>query len=127
MSTSFRYLFSKLFQPLASKYPFQIVGISSICHLGYTLSTKKEENIVVDKKYTFDLAGFTNFMIVDKQGNHYNVNNSVWFFKWDSLEDWSAIELNDNLQVKVYGWRMPFLGTFPNIVSTIKSENSKNI
>jgi hypothetical protein len=44
MSSSFRYVFSKLFQPLASKYPFQIVGISSVCHLGYTLSTKKEES-----------------------------------------------------------------------------------
>jgi hypothetical protein len=123
MSRAFRYFFSKLFQPLATEYPLQIVGISSCCHLGYTLGTKKETDIVVAQKYTFDTGGFTNFMLVDTNGNHYNVNNSIWFFKWDSLEDWSKIEINDNLQVKVYGWRMPFLGTFPNIVSTIKSKN----
>ena len=95
----------------------KVIFAGTACHLTYTLCTKQEKDIIVAKKYHFDTHGFTNFMIVDTTGNHYNVNNSVWFFKWDSIEDWSKIEPNNNLTVKYYGIRIPVLATFPNIYS----------
>ena len=42
-------------------------------------------------------------MVIDSYGNHYNVNNSFWYWKWDSIEDWSSIEANKNLNMKYYG------------------------
>ena len=26
-------------------------------------------------------------MVIDSYGNHYNVNNSFWYWKWISIED----------------------------------------
>jgi hypothetical protein len=59
--------------------------------------------------------GFTEFMVIDEYGNHYNVNNSFWYWKWNSIEDWYNIKESDELDFKYYGWRVPVLGMFPNI------------
>ena len=56
-------------------------------------------------------------MIVDNYGKHYNVNNSFWYWKWDSIEDWHKIQLNTKMTVKYYGYRIAHLGLFPNVVS----------
>ena len=128
MSRTFRHIFlSSFLKEIILKYPVQAIGIGSVCHLGYTLGTKDKKEIVVAKKYKFNTYGFTNFMIVDTDGNHYNVNNSTWFVKWDAIEDWTSIGVNDSLTIGVYGWRIPFLGTFPNIVSSNKSKQYKII
>ena len=57
-------------------------------------------------------------MIIDTKGTHYNVNNSFWFWKWDSIEDWNKLKVGNTIYAKYYGIRMPFLGCFPNIVDT---------
>ena len=87
-------------------------------HLGYVLSTQKEDNITISNKYKYVSNGFTNFMIVDTNGKHYNVNNSLWFWKWDSIEDWYKLKVGENIYAKCYGLRIPFLGCFPNIIDT---------
>ncbi len=121
MSRTFRHLFLSSFaKEFALKYPVQVAGVGTLCHLSYALSTKDKKEIIVAKKYKYDTYGFTNFMVIDNNGNHYNVNNSTWFMKWDSIEDWSSIEHNDVLRIGYYGWRIPLLGTFPNIISTNK-------
>lgn len=95
-----------------------ISGGTVISHLIYTLGTTHNETINIKHKYKFDTNGFTNFMVIDDNNKHYNVNNSLWYWKWDSIEDWNSIELNETnkLSVKYYGLRIPFLGFFPNIV-----------
>lgn len=101
-----------------------ISGGTVISHLIYTLGTTHNETINIKHKYKFDTNGFTNFMVIDDNNKHYNVNNSLWYWKWDSIEDWNSIKLNktnetnetNKLSVKYYGLRIPFLGFFPNIV-----------
>ena len=61
-------------------------------------------------------------MIVDTNGNHYDLNNSIWFMKWDAIEDWVSVKKNDTITIKYYGWRIPILGMFPRIVSTNKKK-----
>jgi hypothetical protein len=85
-------------------------------HGVYTYSTTKNEIIQIDKKYKMNKNGFSNFMVIDKLGRHFNVNNSFWYNKWDSLEDWHKIENNKNILIKYYGFRIPILGLFPNII-----------
>lgn len=84
----------------------------------YALSTQEKDDIIVTKKYKMDRNGFTDFMIVDNKGRHFNVNNSFWYWKWDSIEDWHKIDEKneEKLLIKYYGWRVPVLGLFPNIV-----------
>ena len=101
--------------PLISLY-FSI-GIT-YGHGAFALATNVREEICITKKYKYDTNGFTNFMIVDDKGRHFNVNNSFWYWKWDSIEDWANIETNTNKKINInyYGYRIPFLGMFPNVV-----------
>lgn len=93
-------------------------------HGTYAISTSDKEEISIVKKYKIVNYGSTSFMIVDDKGRHFNVNNSLWYWKWDSIEDWYKIKESDKLQVKYYGVRLPIFGLFPNIVrsSTISDK-----
>jgi hypothetical protein len=92
-----------------------IFGIHGV----YVASTNNNETIVVSKKYKMSQFGNTEFMIIDKEGRHFNVNNSFWYFKWNSIEDWHKIEEKKEYSVKYYGIRVPCLGVFPNIVKSV--------
>lgn len=128
MSRSSMFFFSNLIKEtmkgLSPKSMTIISGGTVISHLIYTLGTTHNETINIKHKYKFDTNGFTNFMVIDDNNKHYNVNNSLWYWKWDSIEDWNSIKLNktnetnetNKLSVKYYGLRIPFLGFFPNIV-----------
>lgn len=102
----------------------KIIGLSSagfgsaifLGHGLYAFKTAKIKIIKIHKTYTFNRNGFTEFMIMDDNGNHYNVNNSFWYWKWDSIEDWNKLESNNDIIIKYYGWRVPLLGLFPNVI-----------
>ena len=73
---------------------FTLLGttiVTTYCHGSFALATNKTEEICVAKKYKYVSNGFTNFMIVDTNGRHFNVNNSFWYWKWDAIEDWTNI------------------------------------
>ncbi len=89
-----------------------------IGHGIYAITTVKDDMITVVKKYKMNRNGFTDFMIIDNNGRHFNVNNSLWYWKWDSIEDWYKIEEKTNINIKYYGWRWPVCGLFPNIVKS---------
>lgn len=94
------------------------LGILSGAHFTYSIFTDNKEEIIIDNKYKMVRNGFTNFMIIDNKGRHFNINNSLWYWKWDSLEDWSSIKNGDKISVRYYGWRVPIFGLFPNIVKS---------
>lgn len=122
MSKTFFYRLGKDFLKIPKEIPFEvgmpILGIMTVGHICYAIGTKEEKEIFVTKKYTFDRNGFTEFMVVDINGKHYNINNSVWYWKWNSIEDWSSIKENSTINAKFYGWRVPLFGIFPNIVNS---------
>jgi len=91
----------------------------------YAILTREEKEITVKKKYKFDRSGFTEFMIIDSNDKHYNLNNSLWYWKWDSIEDWYSIKEEQKLNTLTYGWRVPILGMFPNIVASKYTKNYK--
>lgn len=95
-----------------------LLALAGVGHCIYAHSTGKAEAITVVKKYKMNRIGHTDFMIIDEKGRHFNVNNSLWYWKWDSIEDWHKIEENskEKLLIGYYGWRIPILGVFPNIV-----------
>ena len=133
MSSSFLRIFTKQFDYKPIKIHISMEGelfffgfILSSSGL-YAYSTQKQQTITVIKKYTFCRNGFTEFMIIDTNNKHYNVNNSWWYWKWNSLEDWSKIEPNDTVHIKYYGWRIPFLGLFPNVFYSNQLLTCKNV
>lgn len=122
MSKALLYRLGKDFLKIPKDTPIEIgLPILSILlggHICYAIGTKEEKEIIVVKKYKFDRNGFTEFMVVDINGKHYNINNSLWYWKWNSIEDWSSIKENSTINAKFYGWRVPIFGIFPNIVNS---------
>jgi aldehyde:ferredoxin oxidoreductase len=82
----------------------------------YVVVTTETKNITVMKKYKYTTYGFTKFMIVDENGVHYCITNSLLYCKWSNMEVWHNIDTNKEFIMKYYGWRVPILGMFPNIV-----------
>lgn len=117
MSHSF-FKFIKIFTSTNKNNFEPLIGLFVIPHFLYVVSTQKDENITITNKYKYVCNGYTYFMIIDNKGAHYNVNNSYWFWKWDSIEDWHKLKIGDNIYAKYYGLRIPFLGCFPNIIDT---------
>lgn len=99
------------------KYAVVFFGSCALMtHCIYAYGTVKNEHVNVIKKYKMVRNGFTEFMIIDDKGRHFNVNNSFWYNKWNSIEDWNKIQENKKMDVKYYGLRIPLLGFFPNVV-----------
>lgn len=91
-------------------------GLFLGAHACYTYGTTDKKQIIVKQKYTFTRFGFTEFMIIDCNDEHYNVANSFWHWKWNSIEDWSNIQENKRLRITYYGGRIHIFGLFPNII-----------
>jgi len=124
--TFFNIIFKNL---LKSKNPMVLLPTSATIissNFFYAILTREEKEIIVKKKYKFDRSGFTEFMIIDSNDKHYNLNNSLWYWKWDSIEDWYSIKEEQKLNTLTYGWRLPILGMFPNIVSSQYNKSNKN-
>ena len=115
MSKSYFYGINKLLK-VDDILKIPIILRTLIVHPLYAYGTQKEIQIEIDKTYTYTKNGYTDFMCIDKTGKHYNVNNSLWYWKWDSIEDWNKLNLDDKINIKYYGYRIPVLGFFPNIV-----------
>ena len=117
-----RTVFNIIFKTLLKSKDPLIVFTTSVsmisCNFLYAILTREEREIIVKKKYKFDKSGFTDFMIIDSNDKHYNLNNSLWYWKWNSIEDWHLIKEEQKLDTLTYGWRVPMLGMFPNIVSS---------
>ena len=124
--TFFNIIFKNL---LKSKNPVILLTTSATMissNFFYAILTREEKEIIVKKKYKFDRSGFTEFMIIDSNDKHYNLNNSLWYWKWDSIEDWYSIKEEQKLNTLTYGWRLTILGMFPNIVSSKYNKSNKN-
>ena len=96
------------------------LGIMGLGHAIYARGTEKEEVIHVAHTYQMVRTGRTEFMVVDQRGRHFNVNNSLWYWKWDAVEEWSQIQKGETRRVRMYGWRLPVWGMFPNIIGIEK-------
>ena len=98
-----RYEINKINYELRIKLLAIATGLT--CHCVYALSTSQKDSSIVVKKYEMVRNGFTEFMIIDDKGRHFNVNNSLWYWKWNSIEDWSNIKEGGELYFKYYGIR----------------------
>lgn len=141
MSRSFTRLFYKILKDITTNdtryeinknntelwFKLLIITTGFTGHGVYALSTSKKDSSVIVKKYKMVRNGFTEFMIIDNKGMHFNVNNSLWYWKWNSVEDWSNMKEGDELYFKYYGWRLPVLGLFPNIIMSHKGQFLDNM
>lgn len=47
----------------------------------------------------------------------YENTDTVWYWKWNSADVYNDIEIGKQCNARVYGFRIPFLSWFKNIIS----------
>ena len=96
-----------------------------IVHGCYAYGTNKSETILVEDKYTFTEKGFSQFCISAQNKSkkeQYLIPHSIWYWQFDVNEKYQSMEKNKFYNITYYGYRIPFLGIYPNIVD-IKNES----
>ncbi len=96
---------------------FMKIGIIVVPMSFYVYASTNTRRIRIKRKYKYVKSGMTSFMIIDMDENHYSLNNSIWFWKWDAIEDWYSLDKEREINIKFYGYRIPILSLFPNIYS----------
>ncbi len=79
---------------------YVLIGLNIL----YILLTKKSKKIIIKQKLKIISWGFTKYIIVDKNNNIFEINNCVWFGKFNALDDWIKINLNKKYTVNYYGF-----------------------
>jgi hypothetical protein len=104
---------------------YQFLGFLIVLYLLisiiYVYSTQFEKTITISEKYNIASGagkGLTiNNSVMDEKYNVYKVSNSLYMLHFTSAELMMKIEKGKTYTVKGYGWRVPILGWYPNIVS----------
>ncbi len=124
-------LYNSLFLNNFSKLPrdSQIASLALFIgtHALYSFSTLKVDSIQIKQLYKYSKNGSTSFMLIDNDDKHYNINNSFWYCKWNAIEDWNKLKIEDKVNIKYYGYRIPVFGIFPIIINIQKYDDSCNL
>lgn len=97
-------------------------GTWGICYFSgyYDLQSK---TITVSDKYTSTNSCGKNSTCTVKrietsEGEVFKVEDEIMFWHFDSANTYAKLQKGSTCEIKYYGWRVPFLSMFQNIVST---------
>ena len=91
------------------------------------LTQRTLENVLIkDKQITTETDKKTEkvestYLIFTDQGVFRN-DDAGWFVKFDSSDFYGNLDVGKQYDLKVYGWRIPILSMYPNIVRMKPSE-----
>jgi hypothetical protein len=85
----------------------------------YTYLTPFTRTITIKNKGDYAGRRFMKNLVEDKDGNIYEVNNSVLYLHFTAAELWNNIEIGKSYTVKGYGLRVPILGWYPRIIRIV--------
>jgi hypothetical protein len=87
----------------------------------YSYFTSFEKVITVKEKDSMRSGKYGKNIISDTDGNVYTIENSMFYEFFTAIELFTKIELNQSYKVKGFGYRIPILGIYPNIISASKT------
>jgi hypothetical protein len=93
-----------------------ILAIYLIVHIIYVYFTRFERVITVKEKHEFSTGKYIRNTISDEEGNIYQIQSSLPLLHFSEAEIWLKVEKNRKYTILAYGWRIPILGLYPNIV-----------
>lgn len=96
------------------------------------LTQRTLENVLIkDKQVSTETEKETGkvvstYLIFTDHGVFRN-DDALWFWKFDSSDFYGNLDVGQHYDLKVYGWRIPFLTMYPNIVriTPIPQNNDK--
>lgn len=97
------------------KIYFILLVVIVLLHYSYTMSTLRTINITIKSKYVL-YNRLSKLMISSNNGEVFEVGNSIWLWKWRSVELWDKLKEGSTYTFKIYGYRYPIIEFFPNIV-----------
>lgn len=77
-----------------------------------TITIKDKERIVTGSGDTLS----SKYLIYTDNGVYENTD-TIWYWKWNSSDVYNNLEVGETYQTKVYGFRVPFLSWYKNIVN----------
>ncbi len=87
-----------------------------ICQILYIYITRKTKTIVVKQKFIITSWGFSRYIIVDSNGDIYELANVCWFAKLDAINDWIKLKVNKKYKIFCYGITSRNIGTKTQII-----------
>jgi hypothetical protein len=87
----------------------------------YSYFTSFEKIITVKEKDSMRTGKYGKNIISDTDGNVYTIENSIFYDFFTAMELFTKIEQNQSYKVKGFGYRIPILGVYPNIIKASKT------
>ena len=87
----------------------------------YSYFTSFEKIITVKEKDSMKTGKYGKNIVSDTDGNVYTIENSIFYDFFTAMELFTKIELNQAYKIKGFGYRIPILGIYPNIISASKA------
>ena len=102
---------------LMYKIIFFIILILFIINVIYVYSTKKNKIITIKNSTYFGQSKYGFNLIIDKDNNVYQVKNSIYYLFFNYAELYQQLEINKTYNITYYGYRIPFINAYPNIIN----------
>jgi hypothetical protein len=93
-----------------------IIALFLIVQIIYVYFTRFERIITVKEKHEFSTGKYIRNTVSDEEGNIYQIQSSLPLLHFSEAEIWLKIEKQRKYTILAYGWRIPILGLYPNIV-----------
>ena len=97
-----------------------VVIIGSIGHGIAFYASAENNDITVDEKWTKYKDGSEQYLFSDVNDNVYEIDDSVRFLTFDSSDRYALIESGKTYDMKLIGWRIPYLSMYPNAIEINK-------
>lgn len=98
---------------------FVIVFFILISFMYSYFSTFKKV-ITVKEKYSIMSGKYGQNVITDSDGNVYSISNSMYHNFFTATELFTKIAVGQTYRVNGFGYRIPFLSIYPNIIKASK-------
>ena len=79
-------------------------------------ASEDTKEITIDEKWVKYHNGDAKYLFSDTEGNVYSIEDSLWLWSWNSSDRYALIKANSTYEITTYGWRIPFLSSYPNAV-----------
>ena len=104
-----------------NKHFIFLVVFFLVTSMVYSYFTSFEKIITVKEKDSMRTGKYGKNIVSDTDGNVYTIENSMFYDFFTAMELFTKIELNQSYKVKGFGYRIPILGIYPNIISASKT------
>jgi hypothetical protein len=92
------------------------IGLTSLSFLGYTYGTTEVHHVTVSKAYHKIKNGETKLVVIEKNGDVYNVTNSIMWGQMNADGIFARIHPENIYKFRTYGFEIPSIGLHKNIV-----------